>query len=309
MTKPIKIEKVAIIGAGTLGAQIAMVATNSGYDVTVSDPTAGAFDTTIDKLYADLKDRGINPSNLPLDQWAKTRKKIRQVQNNDDAAGDADLTVEAVPENLELKRKIWKQLGQAAPANAIMTTNSSSIPVSHLEEASGRPERVLNTHFYMPLEGMNMADVMGGSKTLPDVFETGKSWVRSMGILPLTVKKELMGFCFNRVWHAVKRECLYMWGNDFVDLRDVDRAWMIAFGHHGGVGPFGSMDHVGLDVVWDIEMSYFNGEGKDPKVHPPEALKQKIDKGELGVKSGKGFYTYPDPEYMSDDFLSPKAKG
>ena len=308
MTKAIKIRKVAVIGAGTLGAQIAMVASKSGYDVTVSDPNAGQFDTTIDKLYADYKEKGLNPSILPLDKWAETRQQVRQVQKNEDAAGDADLVVEAVPENLELKRSIFKQLGQIAPAEAILTTNSSSIPVSHLEESSGRPERVLNTHFYMVLEGMNMADLMGGSKTLPEVMDTGADWIRSMGCLPLTVKKELMGFCFNRVWRAVKRETLYMWGNDFVDLRDVDRAWMIAFGHHGGAGPFASMDHVGLDVVWDIEMSYYN-DSKDPKDHPPKALKQKIDKGELGVKSGKGFYTYPDPEYLQDDFLKPKANG
>ena len=195
-----------------------MVASNSGYDVTVSDPNAGAIDTTIDKLYADYKEKGLNPSILPLDEWAETRKQVRQVQKNEDAAGDADLVVEAVPENLELKRSIFKQLGQMAPAEAILTTNSSSIPVSRLEESSGRPERVLNTHFYMVLEGMNMADLMGGSKTLPEVLETGASWIRSLGCLPLTVKKELMGFCFNRVWRAIKHETLYMWGNDFVDL-------------------------------------------------------------------------------------------
>jgi len=306
MTKPIEIKKVAIIGAGTLGAQIAMAAASSGYDVTVSDPHAGTFDTTIDNLHADYKEKGLNPAILPLDQWAKTRQKVRQVQKNEDAAGDADLVVEAIPENLELKRSVFKQLGQIAPADAILTTNSSSIPVSRMEESSGRPERVLNTHFYMILEGMNMADLMGGSKTLPEVLDTGADWIRSLGCLPLTVKKELMGFCFNRVWRAVKREVLYMWGNDFVDFRDVDRAWMMAFGHHGGAGPFAGMDHVGLDVVHDIEMSYYN-DSKDPKDHPPEALKQKIDRGELGVKSGKGFYSYPDPEFLRDDFLDPNG--
>ena len=302
MTTPIK--KVAVIGAGTLGAQISMVAAKSGYDVTVSDPNAGQFDTTIDKLYADYKEKGLNPSILPLAEWAETRQQVRQVQKNEDAAGDADLVVEAVPENLELKRSIFKQLGQMAPAEAILTTNSSSIPVSRLEESSGRPERVLNTHFYMVLEGMNMADVMGGSRTLPEVMEKGIRWVRSLGCIPLTVKKELLGFCFNRVWRAIKREVLYMWANDFVDFRDVDRAWMKFSGREDRYGPFGRMDSIGLDVIYDIEMVYYRN-SKDPKDHPPEALKQKIDKGELGVKTGKGFYSYPDPEYLQKDFLSP----
>ena len=183
MTKTIEIKKVAVIGAGTLGAQIAMVASKSGYDVTVSDPNAGQFDTTIDKLHADYTEKKLDPSILPLEKWPEVRQQVRQVQKNEDAAGDADLVVEAVPENLELKRSIFKQLGQMAPAEAILTTNSSSIPVSRLEESSGRPERVLNTHFYMVLEGMNMADVMGGSRTLPEVLDTGASWVRSLGFV------------------------------------------------------------------------------------------------------------------------------
>jgi len=303
MTKNIK--KVAIVGAGTLGAQIAMVVASRNYSVTIFDKEAGAFDTTIDKLRADYREKKLNPSILPLDKWPETRQQVRQVQKIEGAVEDADLVVEAVPEILELKRSIFKQLGQLAPADAILTTNSSSIPVSRLEESSGRPERVLNTHFYMVLEGMNMADVMGGNRTLPEVLDTGVSWVRSLGCVPLTVKKELMGFCFNRVWRAVKHETLYMWGNDFVDLRDVDRAWMIAYGNHKGAGPFGMMDHVGLDVVYDIEMSYYQN-SKDPKDYPPEALKRKIERGELGVKSGKGFYSYPDPEFLRDDFLSTK---
>jgi 3-hydroxybutyryl-CoA dehydrogenase len=155
----------------------------------------------------------------------------------------------------------------------------------------------------MALQGMNMADVMGGSCTLPEVMEKGISWVRSLGCIPLMVKKELLGFCFNRVWRAVKREVLYMWANDFVDFRDVDRAWMKFTGREDLPGPFGLMDNVGLDVIYDIEMVYYRN-SNDPKDHPPEALKQKVERRELGIKTGKGFYSYPDPEYLRDDFLS-----
>jgi 3-hydroxybutyryl-CoA dehydrogenase len=224
------------------------------------------------------------------------------VSDLDAAIQDAELIIESVPENLELKREVFKELGEKASPETILATNSSSIPVSNLEQSSGRPERCLNLHFYMALQGMNIADVMGGTRTLPEVKQKGIEWVRSLGCIPLTVKKELLGFCFNRVWRAVKREVLYMWANDFVDFQDVDRAWMKFTGQENSPGPFGLMDNVGLDVIYDIEMVYYRN-SKDAKDHPPDALKQKIEKGELGVKTGNGFYSYPDPEYLRDDFL------
>ena len=303
MTKPFK--KIAVVGTGTLGAQIALLASSAGYSVTVYDQQTGAFDEMMEKLYADIKAKQIEPF-IPFDRWPACRQEIKQFQKLDEAVKDAELVIEAVPENLELKCEVFRQLGQLTSPEAVLATNSSSIPVSHLEESSARPERCLNLHFYMALHGMNIADVMGGTRTLPEILEKGVSWVRSLGCIPLTVKKELLGFCFNRVWRAVKREVLYMWANDFVDFRDVDRAWMKFTGNEDRYGPFGLMDSVGLDVIYDIEMVYYRN-SKDPKDHPPEALKQKIDRGELGVKTGKGFYSYPDPEYLQEDFLSPEG--
>ena len=148
--------------------------------------------------------------------------------------------------------------------------------------------------------GFNMADIIGGTRTKAETIEAGKAWIRSIGCVPLTVKKEILGFCFNRVWRAIKRETLYMWAEGFVDFRDIDRAWMIFTGMP--YGPFGLMDNVGLDVVYDIEMVYYN-ESRDAKDHPPEAFKAMVDRKELGLKTGKGFYTYPDPEYMRPDFI------
>jgi 3-hydroxybutyryl-CoA dehydrogenase len=302
MTKPFK--KIAVVGTGTLGAQIAMLASNAGYDVTIFDRQTGAFDAMMKKLHRELTAKQGEPF-IPFDKWPACRQQIKEVEKLDEAVKDADLVIEAVPENLELKRDVFRQLGQLMSPDAILATNSSSIPVSHIEKSSARPERCLNLHFYMALYGMNMADVMGGSRTLPEVVDKGIRWVRSLGCIPLTVKKELLGFCFNRVWRAIKREVLYMWANDFVDFRDIDRAWMKFTGREDRYGPFGLMDSVGLDVIYDIEMVYYRN-SKDPKDQPPEALKQKIDRGELGVKTGKGFYSYPDPEYLRDDFLSTK---
>ncbi len=296
MGKP-PLEKIAVVGVGTLGAQIAMQSSNSGYQVKVFDIKEGALQKTLKTV------KGVELL-VPVDNWPACQAKIQQVNNLEKAIGDAELVIEAVPENLALKRKVWADIGQKANPDAILATNSSSIPVSLLEKSSGSPERCLNLHFYI---GMNMVDVMEGTRTLPQVMEKGISWIRSLGCIPLTVKKELLGFCFNRVWRAVKREVLSMWANGFVDFRDVDRAWMIFNGmkkNPDRFGPFALMDKVGLDVIYDIEMVYYN-DSKDPRDHPPKELKEKIERGELGFKTGKGFYTYPDPEFMNADFLNP----
>lgn len=295
----VQIRKVAVIGTGTLGTQICMTAANAGYQVQCFDPQEGSFDRSLERVRP-RAEASKRPPLVPLERWEHCRKAVVSHSRMEKALEDADLVIEAVPEELELKRKTWKKMGQWAPPKAIVATNSSSIPVSHLEEAGGRPQLSLNLHFYQPLLGMHIVDVMGGSRTAPEVLDTGVSWVKSLGCVPLTVRKELLGFCFNRVWRAVKKETLYMWAGGFVDFRDVDRAWMVFTGMD--MGPFGLMDAVGLDVVYDIEMVYYQ-ESQDPRDKPPEALLQMIKKGELGLKSGKGFYTYPDPEFARDGFL------
>jgi 3-hydroxybutyryl-CoA dehydrogenase len=217
-----------------------------------------------------------------------------------EAVAGADLVIEAVPEDPAFKRKVFKQLDRFTPQKAILATNSSSIPVSHMERATNRPEKCLNIHFYALDQGRNIVDVMGGTRTSPSILKAGREWVQSIGCVPLTVKKEILGFCFNRIWRAIKREALYMWAGGYVDFRDIDRGWMIWTGM--SPGPFGLMDGVGLDVVHDIEMVYYR-ESKDRKDRPPQALKAMIKRGNLGVKTGKGFYTYPDPEYRRPGFL------
>jgi 3-hydroxybutyryl-CoA dehydrogenase len=300
MKKPFK--NVAVVGAGILGTQIAMLAANVGYKVKVYDPREGAFDIAFKNRKNELKAKKITPF-IPWDKWEKIRKAVVQVTDLAETVKDADLVIEAAPENIELKNKVFTNLGKLTPPGAILATNSSSIPVSRMEKSSGRPERCLNIHFYFPLQGTNMVDIMGGTKTLPEVVQKGREWIISIGCIPLTVNRELLGFCFNRVWRAIKREVLYMWGNGFVDFRDSDRGWMVFTKMKEG--PFALMDKVGLDVIYDIEMVYYN-DSKDPKDRPPDKLLQMVKRGELGVKTGKGFYTYPDPEFLQKDFLKPK---
>jgi 3-hydroxybutyryl-CoA dehydrogenase len=294
-----KIRKVAVVGTGLLGTQIAIQTACFGYEVSGHDPDEGSFNRALQILDAMMKFTGKAPV-VPMEEWEKGAKRVNRCKELDEALRDADLVIEAAPEELGLKRKLFERLDALAPRGAILATNSSSIPISKIETATSRPEKCLNTHFYSPATGLNMVDIVGGTKTTAETVEAGKAWIRSIGCVPLTVKKEILGFCFNRVWRAIKRETLYMWAEGFVDFRDIDRAWMIFSGM--AQGPFGLMDAVGLDVVYDIEMVYYN-ESKDPKDHPPEALKAMVDRKELGLKTGKGFYTYPDPEYRQPDFL------
>ncbi len=296
------LQRVAVVGSGVLGTQIAMLAANAGYKTKVYDPVKGAFDAVFNKYMADLKAKGVTPL-IPFDRWEGIRKNVMHVTDLAEAVKDAQLVIEAVPENLPLKKQVFKDLGKLTPPNCILATNSSSIPVSRMEKSSGRPEYCLNIHFYFPLQGVNMVDIMGGSKTLKKVFDTGVEWIRTVNCVPLRVNKEILGFCFNRVWRAIKREVLYMWGNGFVDFRDSDRAWMIFTGMKEG--PFALMDKVGLDTIYNIEMVYY----KDSKLKldkPPKKLLDMVKKGDLGLKTGKGFYTYPNPEFLQSDFIGRK---
>lgn len=301
MKKDCGIQNVAILGNGMLGAQIAMLAKYHGYEVFLYDPEPDIFAATVERYRHDFRDKGIEPF-LPLNRWEAIRQGCHRFDSLESAVAEADLIIEAVPEILTLKQEIFTAIGKAAPAHAILASNSSSMPVSYVEKNSGHPERCVNIHFYQILSGMNMVDVMPGTSTLPEVIDKSVAWVRSLGCVPLRVKKEILGFCFNRVWRAVKRETLHMWANDFVDFRDIDRAWMIFTGMK--MGPFGLMDLVGLDTAYNIEMVYYEDSG-DPMDHPPNALREKIEKGELGVKTAKGFYKYPNPEFIDKDFLSP----
>lgn len=300
-----KIRKVVVVGTGTLGVQIAILAACSGYEVSVYDINPDSFTKAYQNLKTFLRTSREKPM-LPPEDWERGAEKVKISRELEEALLHADIVIEAVPENLEIKREVFARLDALAPKEAILATNSSSIPVSRIESATTRPERCLNIHFYSPAMGLNMADIMGGTRTAAEIVEAGRAWIRSLGCIPLTVKREIPGFCFNRIWRAVKREALFLWAEGFVDFRDIDRAWMIFTGM--SQGPFGLMDAVGLDVVHGIEMVYYN-ESKDPKDRPPAPLKAMVDRNELGVKTGRGFYTYPHPEFRRPDFLVAPAEG
>lgn len=292
--------KVSIIGAGTMGSQIAVHALCFGYQVAIFDLDENELENSLQNVEWDGSSTW-EPV-ICRERWDAAAKNLRTSPSMEAALEDADLVIEAVPEKLELKRGLFRQMDRFTPDHTILATTSSSIPVSRLLPSTKKDSQCLNLHFYPPTAVTNMVDVMGCSVTRPEVMDAGRNWVISLRCVPLKVKKELLGFCYNRIWRAVKREVLFMWANDFVDHREIDRAWMIA--NRTPMGPFGLMDAIGLDVVYDIEMVYHR-ESKKQQDLPPRRLEEKIMRGELGVKTQHGFYNYPNPEYQNPDFCRP----
>lgn len=293
-------KNIAVIGAGTMGVQIAVQIANHGYRVHLYARHPEKFPRSLQNLADFLKGTG-RIAAPALEDWLKNAEKIQLGADLEAALQEADLIIEALSEDLGLKREIFARIDALTPARAILSTTSSTVPVSRIEDATQRPGRCLNLHFYQTPMLVNMVDIMGGTQTAPEVVAAAERFVRSIGSLPLVVKEESLGFGFPRLLHSVYQQALSLWAGGVMDFRDLDRAWMIFT--RMPRGPFGIMDTIGLDVLHNLLMVYYQ-ESKAPKDHPPQALRDKIDRRELGMKSGQGFYSYPDPEYARPDFLN-----
>ena len=217
-----------------------------------------------------------------------------------DAVRGADVVIEAVREDLDTKRALFAELSRMAP-DAILTTNSSSLPSSQIASAVTDPGRFLNTHFFAPVWSRPMVELMSCGETRPEVMAAVERFGRSLGLVVAVVQGDSKGFIINRVWRAVKREALRVVDEGHATPADVDRLWMLFFGTP--YGPFGIMDMVGLDVVADIETSY-QRVATDPTDRPSAVLHGKLAAGDLGEKSGRGFYSHPEPEYVAAGWLT-----
>jgi 3-hydroxybutyryl-CoA dehydrogenase len=285
---------VAIVGAGFMGAQLALHIAVHGYPVAVVDQVADAL-TRMRRAHEEELDRRYAAGALSAEERAAVLARVRATTDLAVGVADADLVIEAVPERLDLKRAVFAELDRVCPPRTILATNSSSFRVSHIEDATGRPDRVLNTHFYPPVWQRPMVELMRGTATSDETVGRVRRFARSAGLTPLVVRKESTGFLFNRVWRAIKRETLHLVDEGVATVDDVDRAWMIAWGTP--MGPFGVMDMTGLDVVLDVERTYHAASG-DARDAPPRLLTDKVAAGELGAKAGRGFYRYPHPAYQ-----------
>ena len=270
----------AVIGSGTIGSRIALMLASGGGEVRIYDPNADQLEaarryveTELPRVVAGRP--GALPGRLVLSRTVQA------------AVADTWMVVEAIPERLDLKRMMFGDLDRLAPEDAILASNSSSYPTSQLIDAVSRPGRVVNTHYYGGLPEVNVVEVMSCGKTTDEVIDRLFERLPAYGLLPVHFVKESVGFLFNRIWAAIKRVSLAVVAEGVSTPQVVDQLFESVM---GSLGPFRSMDKVGLDVVLDIEEHYAAIRPGIP-AEPRQLLKRYIEQGCLGIKSGKGFYS------------------
>ena len=285
------IQTVAVIGAGTLGAQIAAMTAASGREVLLFDVAPNAASAGIGRLRW-LLEPVIEAGHLAWDLEA-VLGRIIPVDSLAEAVGPADLVIEAVREDLATKRAVFAEIGSLNPG-ALLATNSSSLPSSGLADVVPDPARLVNLHFFSEFWIRSCVELMGCGQTSAETMDVLADFGRSLGLYVAVVRGESKGFIINRVWRAVKRESLRVVDEGHADPEDVDRLWAFFWGID--YGPFGMMDSIGLNVIADIEDSYI-AVSQDPTDRPSSVLHDLVDAGHLGTKTGRGFYHHPNPSY------------
>ncbi|OMC21632.1 3-hydroxyacyl-CoA dehydrogenase family protein [Mycobacterium sp. SP-6446] len=272
---------VAVIGAGTLGRRIALMFASRGGTVRIyarrAEQLAEATQYVAESLPQLVSERGFGEAGVAT-----------AATSLDEALDDAWLAVESAPEKLEIKIPLWGQIDQAAQADTIFATNSSSYPSRLMAENVRDKTRLCNMHFYMPPQ-VNAVDLMSDGETDRGLLDTLLTVLPEFGVHPFEARKECTGFIFNRIWAAIKRESLAVVAEGVARPEDVDGMFRVNWGVPAG--PFQMMDLVGLDVVLDIENHYAQEFPHLPK-HVRELLQAYIDAGKLGIKTGEGFYSY-----------------
>jgi 3-hydroxybutyryl-CoA dehydrogenase len=275
---------VAVIGAGTLGRRIAMMFASRGGTVRIharrSEQLAAATQYVTETLPKMVADRGFGEVG-----------GATAAGSLEGALDGAWLVVESVAEKLEIKIPLWGQIDQAAPPDTIFATNSSSYPSRLMAENVRDKTRLCNVHFYMPPE-INAVDLMSDGQTDRGLLDTLLTVLPEFGVHPFEARRESTGFIYNRIWAAIKRESLAVVAEGVARPEDVDGMFKLNWGV--ATGPFQRMDLVGLDVVLDIENHYAQEFPHLPE-NVRDLLQSYIDAGKLGVKTGEGFYTYPQP--------------
>ncbi|MCG8516163.1 MAG: 3-hydroxyacyl-CoA dehydrogenase family protein, partial [Halanaerobiales bacterium] len=293
-----KIKKVTIIGAGTQGSMLAFRSALYDKDVVVFDLCQEATKRAMKKIKGWLSEY-VGERKITEKDKNDALKRVNVVNVLQDALKDADLVIENVPEKLALKQKVWAEIDALSPEKTLLTTNSSSLKSSDIGVNVKRKDKTFNVNFMTPIKD-DLVEVMWNLNTSDKTKEIILAFLKSNKHIPIITNKEIKGFSLNRVWRAMKKECLNLWAEGYIDPSDFDRAFVLEWGTN--YGPFALMDKVGMDVVRDIEYSYY-AESQDEKDKPPKALDEMIQRGALGEKSGRGFYEYPNPAYEQDGWL------
>lgn len=281
-----QLEKIFVAGAGFMGSGIAQVCAQSGLSVTMSDVRQEALDKAVKTIawsVGKLVEKGTVKGTVD-----EIMARISTATGYE-AAAEADLAVEAVFENIDVKKEVFLNLDKVAAPHTVLATNTSAIPISLLAGVTQRPQNVIGLHFFSPVPMMAVAEVIRGMDTTEECFALGVEFVRRLGKEPVLVQRDVPAFVINRINYRANIEAMKLVEEGVVSVEDVDKGLRLGGGRK--MGPFEIGDMVGLDVTYGALMSIYE-DTKDPSFYPPAILRRKVQRGELGRKTGKGWYEY-----------------
>jgi 3-hydroxybutyryl-CoA dehydrogenase len=295
-----EIRRVLIVGSGTMGQQIGLQCAMHGCQVTLYDIDPKALESAVRNIRA-YADELLGAGYLDGARRSSALSAIETTTDPEKAASEADLLSESVPEDPALKGRVLAQFNALCPLRTVFTTNTSTLIPSMFAEETGRPDRFAAFHFHQPVWASNVVDVMPHPGTSAETVDLLLAFARRIGQIPIHLRQEHYSYVFNSMLAALNGEALSLAADGVASIEDVDRAWMGVM--KMPVGPFGIMDLIGLDTVWDIT-DYWARMLNDPRLRKnADFVKTYLDRGNLGVKSGRGFYEYPNPAFQRPEFV------
>lgn len=296
------IEKVLVVGAGTMGQQIALQCALFDVEAVLYDLDEETLRKGLDRMTR-MGRRLVRDGHVDEARLEDALPLVSATTSLKRAADGADLVTESVPEDLDLKREVWAEIGAACSDETILTTNTSTLRPSDFADATGAPERFLAWHFHLPAYTANVVDVMPHPGTDERYVEVVESFSRQIGQLPIVIRREHPEYVFNTMLVAFLNSALRLAADDIASIEDIDRAWMKIMGT--AQGPFGIIDMVGLDTVHHVTKEALRKAPNHPVPTKIAALlAKKIEQGRVGMKAGAGFYEYPEPKFARPDFLA-----
>lgn len=280
------IRKVFIVGSGLMGSGIAQVCAQRGLEVVLYDIDAEALKRALKSIEWSVG-KFVEKGELK-EEKSVIMSRIKTASDFTEAA-TCELMIEAIFENLELKKEIFEKIEAIAPVEALMASNTSSIPISEIAVATKKPGRVLGLHFFSPVPMMQAVEVIRGHSTSEETMIEGREFVIRIGKEPIMVNRDVAGFVINRINFPSSMEAMRLVEEGITTVEDIDKGLRLASGRRMGI--FETSDMVGLDVTYGALMSMYKETG-DPRWFPPMILRRKVKSGELGRKTGKGWYEY-----------------